>query len=121
MIDFTSRPMSNSTIVVEVTGSLTGTDRKYFFDCIRDYIKSGYRNVIVECHKLGYVNSSGLALLLGARQRVARAGGGRIYLTHLNSNVANILEITKLGRLLSVYETTDQAVAKIETQLACVG
>ncbi len=120
MIDFVSKPMSNSTIIVSVEGNLSETDRKYFFDCIGDYIESGYMNIIIECNRLGFVSSSGLAALLSARKRAAKKGG-RVYLTHLNSNLAEVLEITKLGRLLLVYPTTEDAIGHIENKLECMG
>ena len=120
MIDFVAKPMSGATLVVQVSDQLTEVDRGYFFSCIRDYIDSGYHNVIIDCSKLGYISSSGLALLLAARKRVAK-NGGRVILTHINSNLAEVLEVTKLGRLLSLYPTTEAAIANIEHNLACVG
>lgn len=118
MIDFVSKPTSKSTIIVAVSGDLTGADRDYFFDCVGDYVDAGYTNVIIECHKLGYLNSSGMAALLSARQRAAK-NGARIFLTHLSSNLAELLEMTRLARLLSVYSTTEDAIATIESELAC--
>jgi len=120
MIDFVSKPMSNGTIIVNVAGTLSETDRQYFFDCIGDFIESGYKNIIIECQRLGFVSSSGLAALLSARKRAAKKGG-RVYLTHLNSNLAEVLEITKLGRLLLVYPTTEDAIGHIENKLECMG
>jgi len=121
MIDFTTSPLSNATVVVEVRGQLVESDREYFFNCIGDLIENGYCHVIVECHGLGFISSSGLAALLQARKRVHKKGG-RIYLTHLNSTIAEVLEITKLGRLLAVFPTTKDAVASIEkNELGCLG
>lgn len=108
--------MSKSTVVVEVSGSLDETDRSYFFDCVGDIIDSGYENVVIECHRLGHIRSSGLAALLGARKRAAKRGS-RIYLTHLNSRLARVLERTKLGRLLLVYPETEDAIACVEREL----
>lgn len=120
MIDFIRRPMSNSTIVIEVSGRFTDLDREKFFGCVSGIIDSGYKNVIIECHKLGYLSSGGLASLLNARKRAGNSGG-RIFLTHLNSQLAAVLEVTKLGRILSVFPSTADAITNIETQLACVG
>jgi anti-anti-sigma factor len=120
MIDFVSKPMSKTTIIVNVAGNFSEIDRQYFFDCIGEYIESGYKNIIIECQRLGFVSSSGLASLISARKRGARKGG-RVYLTHLNSNLAEILEITKLGRLLLVYPTTEDAIGHIESKLECLG
>ena len=120
MIDFTSNQISETAVVVQVSGSLTEMSRSYFFDCIGDMTDSGVQHVVIECQRLGYLNSSGLAALLVARKRAARQGA-RIYLTHLNSSVAQVLELTKLGRILSIFATTEEAIASFQSQPACVG
>jgi len=120
MFDFKSRAMSNSAMVVEVSGLLSETNRTWFFDCIRDYIKAGYKHIIIECHRLGYMNSAGLTHFLRARKR-SKIAGAKIYLTHLDSSMGELLEITKLGRILAVYPTTKDVIDSIENKLACVG
>lgn len=120
MMDFTSTPYSESTIVVQVRGQQAEMDHKYFFDCVSDLIESGYKNVIIDCHQLGFLSSSGLSALLVARKQ-AVTHGGRVYLTRVSSNLARVLEITKLGRLLSVYPTTESAIESIESKLLCHG
>lgn len=117
MIDYTPREISDSVTVVEVSGVLDETNRKYFFDCIGDMIESGKRHVIIECHRLGHLNSGVLTSFLTARQRVAKKGG-RIYLSHLSSSIAEVLELTKLGRLLSVYPSTEVALGQIQSKAA---
>ena len=59
MIDFISKPISDSIVVVQVTGRLAELERDYFFDCVGDLLEAGYSNVIVECTGLGAVSSSG--------------------------------------------------------------
>ncbi len=120
MIDYTTQRISDAVTIVEVSGALNESDRKYFFDCICDMIESGSRYIIIECHRLGRLSSSDLASLLTARKHAAK-NGGRIYLTHLSSSIAQVLEITKLGRLLSVYPATETALAHILSDPACVG
>ena len=120
MIDFKSKRISNTAVVVEVSGQLTELNRKYFFDCVADMIDSGFRQVVIDCHRLGHLNSSGLAALLTARTRASRRGA-TIYLTHLNSNVAEILELTKLGRILSLFPTNEDAISSFQGELTSVG
>lgn len=113
MIDFKNKKISETAVVVEISGVLSASNRDYFFDCIGDMLKSGVKHVVIECHKLGYLNSSGVASLLVARRRASRKGC-RIYLTHLNSHMAEVLEVMKLGRILSVFATTEHAVATFQ-------
>lgn len=120
MIDYTSRKISDSVTVVEVSGALNETNRKYFFNCIKDMIEAGSRYIVIECHRLGHLDSSALASLLTARKQAGKKRG-RIYLTHLSSSLAEVLEITKLGRLLAVYPSTKSALEHIQSDPACVG
>lgn len=120
MIDYTTRIVSEAVTVVEVNGKLDEAGRKYFFDCVGDMIESGARYIIIECHRIGHLNSGALASLLSARKHAARKRG-RIYLTHLSSSIAEVMEITKLGKLLAVYPTTKAALEAVRADPACVG
>lgn len=120
MIDFTTRPISDAVTIVEVSGTLEESDRQYFFDCIGDMIEGGCRNVIIECHKLGHLSSAALASLLTAKNQAAKKGG-QIYLTHVSSGIAEVLEITKLGRLFSVFPSTELAIEHISNDQEPVG
>lgn len=120
MIDYTTKELSDAVTVIEVSGKLDESNRKYFFGCVGDMIEAGQRYIIIECHRIGYLNSAALASLLSARKHAAKKGG-RIYLTHLSSSIAEVMEITKLGRLLAVYPTTIAALNHIQTDPACVG
>ena len=120
MIDYTTRIVSEAVTVVEVNGKLDEAGRKYFFDCVGDMIESGARYIIIECHRIGHLNSGALASLLSARKHVAKKRG-RIYLTHLSSSIAEVMELTKLGKLLAVYPTTEAALEAVRADPACVG
>ena len=120
MIDYTTRKVSEEVTVVEVSGKLDEAGREYFFGCIGDMIESGSRYIIIECQRIGHLNSGALASLLSARKHAAKKGG-RIYLTHLSSSIAEVMEITKLGRLLAVYPSTEAALDAVRSDPACVG
>lgn len=121
MINFTTRNLSDSIVIVSVAGKMAEQEREHFFNCVGEFVDAGYSHVIVECYGLGFVSSNGLVALLRACKRVNKKGG-RICLTHLDSKLAEVLEVTKLGRLLAVYPTTLAAIDSIEQkELACVG
>ncbi len=120
MLDFFAQPMSSGTLIVKASGQLSEANRDYFFESIGQFINSGFHHIIIDCQRLGHLSSGGLTHLLHARKRAAKAGA-KVYLTHLNSNLAEVLELTKLGRILAVFPTNEDAIKRIETQLACVG
>ncbi len=112
MIDFNSKQVTTESVVVAVRGQLNDITRVYFFDYLEDEIANGSRNVIVDCGGLGFLSSAGMAALLSARKR-AQTQGGRIYLTHLNSIVATALSLTKLGSLLAIFPTNEDALETV--------
>lgn len=117
MFDFVTREITRSTVVVEIKWVFDEVNREYLFDCITDLLDSGVTNIILECQGLGHLNSFSLATLLVARKKATRKGA-RICLTHLNSSLSEVLEITKLGQLLRVYPTTKDALASLPENMA---
>ena len=112
MFDYETRLMAEGIAVVSVRGSLDGETRAYFFECVGGLIEDGYERIIIECHGLGFVSSSGLAGLIKARRR-AQSRGGKIYLTHLDSAIIEVLQQTKLNSLFAVYPTTQEILLKL--------
>ena len=65
MFDFKVEPISDSIAVVEVAGDLNDSTQDYFFDYISDHLDDkGTPHLIIECAKIGFVSSAGMACLL---------------------------------------------------------
>lgn len=120
MIEFVYKNFLETTVVVEISGNLNVESRDYFCNFVSELVESGTTHIVIDCQKLGVVSSSGLASLLVARKKAIK-NGANISLTHLNSNIARVLEISKLGRLLSIYPTTELALKNDKDGLACFG
>lgn len=119
MIDFETRQLANGIAVVNVTGSLDELNRSYFFDCVSDLIEEGFVQIVVDCTGLGHISSSGLAGLLRARSQ-AQSKGGKIYLTHLDSAVADVLTLTRINMLLAICPTTGELLERLIPESAGV-
>lgn len=112
MIDFKTEKHPGGTAVVSVDGQLDDTNRNYFFDCVRDLLDEGVAQIIVDCRGLGFVSSAGLAGLVKARNQ-AQTKGGKIYLTHVSAAIVNVLNLTKLNKLLAIYPSTSELLAEL--------
>ena len=112
MFDYETRIEADGIAIVSVRGSLDTETREYFFECLGGLISDGHDCIIVECHGLGFVSSSGLAGLISARRR-AQSQGGKIYLTHLSPTVIEVLKVTKLNTLFAVYPTTEELLVQL--------
>ena len=52
MIDFTTRTLSDSVVVISVAGSLADLEREYFFECVGHFVDAGHSQIIIECNRL---------------------------------------------------------------------
>ena len=112
MIDFETTQLPGGIVVVNVRGSLDDASRDYFFDCVSDLIEEGFLHIIVDCAGLGHISSAGLAALIRARSQ-AQSKDGKIYLTHVEATIADVLALTKLNKLLSIYPTTRELLEEL--------
>ena len=103
--EFDVKRMPEHVVVLVVRGSLTEQSRTEFFESIGTLIEEGFEKIIIDCEGLGFISSAGLAGLVVAKQQAQRKGG-KIYLTHVNATVADVLRITKLNALLGIFPTT---------------
>jgi anti-sigma B factor antagonist len=64
--------------------------------------------LIVDLDRVGFIDSSGLGVLVGALRR-AREAGGDMRVVSGHDTVARILRITGLDRVFSLHATLDEA------------
>jgi len=77
-------------------------------ELIRDLLKQGYKNLLLNLRDVSYVDSSGIGALFGCLTSV-QSEGGVLKLTNPNERVRNLLHLTKLNTVLGVIE--DEATA----------
>jgi anti-anti-sigma factor len=100
MIIETKRTKRNLAIVY-LSGELNTSSLQQFKSEIQELVGDGFQRIIVDCRELGFISSSGLVALIWAR-----TAGGTIYLTHVSAMIGEVLNITKLSRLLKIEPTT---------------
>ncbi len=70
------------------------------------------RYVIVDLTKVDFLDSTGLGALMGAHRRAAESGGG-VSLVVTDGPILRLLNITGLSRVFSLYESLDDAIARV--------
>ncbi len=108
MIHFqtTKTNQDDSTIIVEVQGQLTEATREEFYESVNEKVDEGFSQIILDCGGLGMLSSGGMAALMVARKR-ARQKSVKLYLTCVNSVLSELLEQTKLGKIFSIFPSTE--------------
>lgn len=95
---------TGDTLSVGLSGDLTGgAEAMRFAKLIRDEIAAagGVTSVVIAMKDVGFVDSSGLGMLLGARE-AAEAVGAKLTLESPNAQFLHLLELTKLSDVLGV-------------------
>jgi anti-anti-sigma factor len=65
--------------------------------------------VLLDFHQVDYINSTGIALIVGVLGR-ARAEGRRVFASGLTEHYSHIFSITRLSDFIQIYSDVDSAV-----------
>lgn len=81
-------------------------------ETIHELINSDYKNIIINLDKVNFMNSLGLGMLVGALTTVRKVGG-KLMITNTTEKISELLAVTKLNTVLSIYNSIDEAVNSI--------
>jgi anti-sigma B factor antagonist len=95
-------------VVIEVDGQLIVGNRQELKQRVLDEAESGARKVLVDFAKAGYIDSSGLGVLVSLAKRM-RELGGDLRLANLNDDLQTLFELTKLDSLFQISDTRERA------------
>jgi anti-sigma B factor antagonist len=93
---------------IHLAGDIDGSARETFDDAYAEAAGSGAPSVLLDFGDVDYINSTGIALIVGLLGR-ARADGIAVAACGLSDHYREIFEITRLSDFMSIY--TDAASA----------
>lgn len=73
-----------------------------------DSIDGGCVNILVDMQQVGFIDSSGLGVLVGGLRR-AKERSGSIRLVCSRDNILKIFRITGLDKVFPIFESVEQA------------
>jgi anti-sigma B factor antagonist len=107
---FSVRKESNGVVVVAVDGQLIVGNRQELKQRILDALEAGDRKFLVDFSRTGYIDSSGLGVLVSLSKKI-RDQGGDLRLAGLNEDLKTLFELTKLDTLFAISDTPAEALA----------
>ncbi|MBS1884189.1 MAG: STAS domain-containing protein [Actinobacteria bacterium] len=103
--------------LLEVHGELDLSTATQLEEPLDDAIRAVDATVLIDLAGCQFIDSTGIALIVRAWQRVDSAAGnggeGGLVLCCQNEQVRRVLEVTGLEHSLRVFETRDEAVAAL--------
>jgi len=99
---------TGSVTVVEVEGQLIVGNRQELKQKVLEHLEGGDRKFVVDFAGTGYIDSSGLGVLVSLSKKI-REQGGELRLSGLNEDLRTLFELTKLDTLFRIADTKAQA------------
>ncbi|MCY3634732.1 MAG: STAS domain-containing protein [bacterium] len=99
--------------VLTVTGEIDMATAPRFRQRLLAVISAGVQNVVIDLSGVDFIDSTGLGVLMGAAKRV-RSTGGDIRLVMSGSRLAELIELTRLDRVLDVFDSISAATEESE-------
>ena len=97
-------------VVVTVDGQLIVGNRQELKQKITEALEAGERKFLIDFTNTGYIDSSGLGVLVSLSRKI-READGELRLAGLNEDLRTLFELTKLDSLFSIADSTAAALA----------
>lgn len=94
--------------VVRLDGRLNMVAAPRLKTAIEDVVDGGGTHVVVDLSSVSFMDSSGLGALIAALKK-ARQAHGDLRIAGVNEQVATVLQLTNLDRVLRPFETVEAA------------
>ena len=96
--------------VIDVRGEIDIYTAPRLRELLINLVSQGDYQLVVNLDKVGFLDSTGLGVLVGGLRRV-RAHDGSLELVCTQQPILKIFRITGLTEVFGIYETVDQAIA----------
>ena len=109
-MSFSLKKDKQGVVVVGVDGQLIVGNRQDMKQKVLDSLDGGARKFVIDFTRTGYIDSSGLGVLVSLSKKI-REQGGDLRLAGLNEDLQTLFELTKLDTLFSITSTPAEALA----------
>ena len=98
-------------VIIELAGEIDMKCSAKIKDKFKEIFQQKPRGVIVDMTEVNFMDSSGLAVLVGALKQ-SRINNSELKLAGLTKDVLSIFEICRLKTIFQIFDTTDEALSK---------
>ena len=94
--------------VLQVEGQLIVGNRQELKQKVLEELEGGGRKFLIDFSGTGYIDSSGLGVLVSLSKKI-REQGGELRLANLNEDLRTLFELTKLDTLFHIASDRQEA------------
>jgi anti-sigma B factor antagonist len=96
--------------VIDVEGQLIVGNRQELKQKVLEELEGGARKFLIDFSSTGYIDSSGLGVLVSLSKKI-REQGGELRLANLNDDLRTLFELTKLDTLFHIAGSREEALS----------
>jgi anti-sigma B factor antagonist len=100
----------NGVTIIDVEGQLIVGNRQELKQKVLEELEGGARKFLIDFSGTGYIDSSGLGVLVSLSKKI-REQGGELRLANLNEDLRTLFELTKLDTLFHIASSRPEALA----------
>ncbi len=105
---FTVSNAPNGVMIVSVDGQLIVANRNELKEKVLEALESNESKFVLDFSSTGYIDSSGLGVLVSVSKKI-REAGGNLRLAGLNEDLRMLFELTKLDTLFKIADSRREA------------
>jgi anti-sigma B factor antagonist len=105
---FETSPIGDSVLAVRGVGRLNMVSAAALRETVADALTTGRTRIVIDLSGIEFVDSSGLGALIGCLKS-ARQAGGDLRIAQPTAQVAMVLRLSNLDRVLKSYGSTEEA------------
>ena len=109
-MSFAVRKDAKGVVVIGVDGQLIVGNRHELKQKITEALEAGERKFLIDFSNTGYIDSSGLGVLVSLSRKI-READGELRLAGLNEDLRTLFELTKLDTLFNIADSAASALA----------
>ena len=99
-------------VIISLSGKIMGgPEAGEINELINNLLDKDKKKVIIDLDKVGWMNSSGLGILIGAVTTL-KNNGGKLIIVNVSERIENLLKITKLSNVFEIEQNIDTAITK---------
>jgi len=99
-------------VVIALSGKIMGgPEAGEINELINNLIDNDKKKIIIDLENVGWMNSSGLGILIGAVTTL-KNNNGKLIIVNVSDRIANLLKITKLSGVFDIEQDVDNAIAQ---------
>ncbi len=98
-----------TTLVIGIIGELDHHSAEYIRSKMdSEMMKSTTKNILFDFAKVGFMDSSGIGVIMGRYKNIQKLGG-RAGIVNPNEQIRKIFEMSGIFRIMPLYENMDSA------------